>query len=121
MSDSTQAETCISHDSLLASSPHWPHFGELSQQYRFHFDFPFTPPCLFWSFLGPHLRHMQVPRLGVESELQLLAHATPTAGPDVSHICDLHHNSQQRWILNPLSRARDGTLVLMDTSWVRYC
>ena len=25
-------------------------------------------------FLGPHLRHMEVPTLGVESELQLLAH-----------------------------------------------
>ena len=25
-------------------------------------------------FLGPHLRHMEVPRLGVESELQLPAH-----------------------------------------------
>ena len=24
-------------------------------------------------FLGPHLRHMKVPRLGVKSELQLLA------------------------------------------------
>ena len=23
----------------------------------------------FWSFLGPHLRHMEVTRLGVESEL----------------------------------------------------
>ena len=28
--------------------------------------------CLF-VFLGPHLRNMEVPRLGVESELQLLA------------------------------------------------
>ena len=26
-----------------------------------------------YSFLGPHLRHMEVPRLGVELELQLLA------------------------------------------------
>jgi len=25
--------------------------------------------CLFLSFLGPHLWHMEVPRLGVESEL----------------------------------------------------
>ena len=24
---------------------------------------------IFFSFLGPHLRHMEVPRLGVESEL----------------------------------------------------
>ena len=25
--------------------------------------------CLFFSFLGPHPRHQEVPRLGVESEL----------------------------------------------------
>ena len=29
---------------------------------------------------------------------------------------NLRHNSQQR-ILNPLSEARDGTCILMDTSW----
>ena len=40
---------------------------------------------LYFVFLGPHLRHMEVPRLGVESELQLLA--TATAMPDQSHIC----------------------------------
>ena len=35
-----------------------------------------------WRFvllLGPHPRHMEVPRLGVESELQLPAYATATA------------------------------------------
>ena len=30
-----------------------------------------------------------------------------TAMPDPSHVCHLHHNSWQRWILNPLSKARD--------------
>ena len=30
----------------------------------------------FFCFLGPHLRHMEVPRLEVESELQLPAYAT---------------------------------------------
>ena len=33
-------------------------------------------------------------------------------------ICDLHHSSQQRWILNPLSEARDQTRILMDPSQV---
>ena len=33
-------------------------------------------------------------------------------------ICDLPHSSQQRQILNPLSEARDRTLVPMDTSRV---
>ena len=31
----------------------------------------------------------------------------------------LHHNSQQRQILNPLSKAKDQILVLMDASQVR--
>ena len=33
---------------------------------------------------------------------------------------DLYHSSQQHWILNPLSEARDPTCVLMDTSQVCY-
>ena len=33
------------------------------------------PFCLFF-FLGPHLWHIDVPRLGVESELQLLDYTT---------------------------------------------
>ena len=71
-------------------------------------------------FLGPHPRHMKVPRLGVESELQLLACTTATAMLDLSYICNLHHSSQQSWILNPLSEIRDRTYILMDTSQVRY-
>ena len=50
---------------------------------------------------------MEVPRLGVESELQLLATATAAAMPDLSHICNLYHILQQCWILNLLSEARD--------------
>ena len=56
---------------------------------------------------------MEVPRLGVESELQLPAYPTATATPDRSCIFDLHHRSLQRQILNPLSEARDQTHVLM--------
>ena len=33
-------------------------------------------------FLGPHKRHMEVPSLGIQSELSLLAHTTATATPD---------------------------------------
>ena len=73
-------------------------------------------------FLGPCLQHMEVPRQGVKSELQLLAYATATAMADPSCICDLHCSWQQCWILNPLSRAgRDQTSILMDASWVPYC
>ena len=43
-----------------------------------------------------------------------------TAMPDPNHICDLHHSSQQQWILNTLSGARDRTCILMDTSWIHF-
>ena len=56
---------------------------------------------------------MEVPRLEVESELQLMAYAAATAMPDPSHVCDLQHSSRQRRILNPLSEARDQTRNLM--------
>ena len=59
--------------------------------------------------LRPALQHMEVLRLGVKSELQLLAYttATATATGDSSHICDLPDSSRQCQILNPLSKARD--------------
>ena len=47
---------------------------------------------------------MEDPRLGVKSELRLPDYATATAAQDPS---DLHHSSQQCWILNPLSEAKD--------------
>ena len=71
-------------------------------------------------FLGLHSWHMEVPRLGVESEVQLLAYNVATAIPDPSLVCDLHHSSQQCQILNPLSRVRGQTLVVMDNSQVPY-
>ena len=58
-------------------------------------------------FLGPHLRHMEVPRLGVKSELQLPPYPTATATQDLNCICDLHHSSRQCQILNPPSEAGD--------------
>jgi len=61
---------------------------------------------------------MEVPRLGVESELQLPAYTTAMATQGPSRICDLHHSSWQCQILNPLSEARDQTSILMDTSRV---
>ena len=58
---------------------------------------------------------MEVPRLGVKLELQVLAYAMATATPDPSRVCNLHRSSWQHQILNPLSQARDQTCVLMDT------
>ena len=68
---------------------------------------------------GPHPRHTEVPKLGVELQLQLPAYATATATPD-------HGNARswQRQILNPLSKARNQIYVLMDlipslAQWVK--
>ena len=74
----------------------------------------------FNCFLGLHPQHMEVPRLEVKSELQLLAYATATATRDPSTVCDLHHSSRQQRILNPPNKARDQTCVLMDPNWVHY-
>ena len=57
---------------------------------------------------------MEVPRRGVESELQLPAYVTATATWDPSRLCNLHHGSQQCQILNPLSKDRDRTCVLVS-------
>ena len=43
-----------------------------------------------------------------------------TATGDPSHNLDLHHSSPQHWILNPLSKARDRTHILLDTSWIHF-
>ena len=73
--------------------------------------------CLF---LGPHLWHMEVPRLGVTSKLQLPAYSTAIGKPDLNHVCNLHHSSWQCQILNPLSETRDRTCILMETSWIHF-
>ena len=79
-------------------------------------------PVSFFSFfcLGPHPRHMEVPPLGVELELWLLAYTIATGTPDPSLVWDLHCRSWQCRILNPLSGARDQTHIFMDTGGVCY-
>ena len=75
----------------------------------------------YYFFLGPQPQHMEVPRLGAQSELQLLAYVTATATPDPSHICDLHDSSQQHRILNPLCEAGDRTHNLMVPGRIHFC
>ena len=66
-----------------------------------------------WSFFfsGPH---MEVPRLRVQSELQLPAYTTAIATPDPTRVCDLYHSNTgflTHWV-----RVGDPTHILMDTS-----
>ena len=76
-----------SHDVMFRGSVLWP----LCQYLVYLFLF---------AFIGLYLQHMEVPRLGVELELQLPAYATAIATEDPSSsICNLH---QQCPILKPL-------------------
>ena len=61
---------------------------------------------------------MEVPRLRVESELQLPTYTTATAVQDPSHICDLYHASWQCWMLSLMSNATDPAHTLRDTGRV---
>ena len=70
------------------------------------------PFFFFFLLLAPHLQHMAVPRLGVKSELQLLAYTIATATWDPSQVRNLHHSSRQRWAPNLLIKARDHSLFL---------
>ena len=46
-------------------------------------------------FLGPHPWHVEIPRLGVRSELQLLAYTTATAMPRSESILLYHNGNSQ--------------------------
>ena len=61
-------------------------FSSKMSMWLFFFFFFF-----FFVSLGPHQQHMEVSRLGVTSELELLVYTTVTATPDLSRVCDLHH------------------------------
>ena len=88
---------------------HCPIVGSPSSFYFLNFLF-------YFCFLGPYLWHMEVPGLGVESELLLLAYTTATATQDLSHIsvCTTAHSNA------PLNEARDRIHILMDPSWIRF-
>ena len=111
---------------------HWnnfPHLGKIKIFFRLPSKFPLflvfrnlimmhlgLELCVCVSF-GLHLWHMEIPRLGVESDS-----CWPQLQPqqDLSCICNLHHSSWQCWILNPLSVARDQTCILVHASQFRF-
>ena len=61
---------------------------------------------------------MEVPRLGVQLELQLPTYTTATATVEPSHICNLRCTFWQHQILHSLSKARNRTRFLMHASLV---
>ena len=71
-------------------------------------------------FLGSHLWHMEVPRLGVTSELQLPVYTPATQDP--SHICDLccslwQCRSLTHWAKPGVEAASSWILVGFLTHW----
>ena len=60
---------------------------------------------------------MEVPRLGVESELHWPAYTTATATWDPSRMCHLHHSSWQHQILNPLTRPGIKPRLTAEPQW----
>ena len=82
----------------------------------FHCAATGTPNFLIilFTFLGPFQRHMEVPRLGAELELQLLAYTTATAMWDLSCVYDLQHSLWQHSMPDPLREARDKP----TSSWI---
>ena len=83
-------------------------------------ELPFFFFFFFFCLYRASPQHMEVPRLGVESELQLPAYTAATATPNPSHVYSLHHSSRQRRIPHPLSEAKDRTCVLMDPSQIFF-
>ena len=71
---------------------------------------PLWVVLFFFFILGLHPQYMEVPRPGVESQLQLPAYTTATAMPYLSHVCTAHGNagSLTHWV-------RPG--IESETSW----
>ena len=60
--------------------------------FEFHRCISFFFFSVFFWGRGANQRHLEVPRLGGDLELQLPAYTTATATQDPSCVCDLHHS-----------------------------
>ena len=67
---------------------------------------------------GLYPQYMEVPRLGVELELQPPAYTTATAMPDPSVTCTTSQGKARSF--TPLSEARDQTCNLIVLSWICF-
>ena len=77
----------IGEKRAVSKSPGW------VSKYRSRSLFKQTHLFFLFVFLGPHPRHMELPRLGVKSEPQPQAYTTATETPDPKHIYDLPSSS----------------------------
>ena len=76
------------------------------------------PPVFFWGgrgFLGSQATCQASGR--IKAAAASLYHSHARSEPCLRPTC----SSRQCRLLNPLSKARDGICILMDTSWVCYC
>ena len=105
--------SCVSSRQAHVSSHIIPGHQNIKRSFLFSFY------LFIFVFLGLHPWHMEAPRLRVGMELKLPAYATAT--PDPSRVCDLHHSSWQRQILNLLSEAKEWTCIFMDASQIPFC
>ena len=81
--------------------------------HMFYAIFGFLVFCLFFFFVGLHLQHMEVPRLGVQSKLRAPAYTTAAVSWDLSRVCNLttaHSNARSL-----THGARPG--IKPETSW----
>ena len=91
---------------------------------NFYFAWNITYCTCLYSFIFIFLHFRAIPtahgssRLGVKLEPQLSAYATAMGDPCCIH--DLHYSSWQCWIIEPLSMAKVGTHILMDTSQIHF-
>ena len=125
--DSSSAKAVSAHQSQVrplccAVAPYWHIFVTMVLQLSWDMSSVIWPHggllffCLFRATTAVY-RGSQARGL-IRTAAAGLYHSHSTATWDPSHVFDLHHSLCQHQILNPLSKARDRTHVLMDTSWV---
>ena len=122
----------LSHAHLLVCWPHimwlwlrtngipvWKATGHANRLHAIFFFLFFFFVFVFLLFRATPIAHGSSQATS-SMELQLLAYTIATPVQDLSHVFDLNYRSQQHWILNPLSKARDWTHILMDTSRTHF-
>ena len=80
---------------VWGQKPYWSEFKRKEISNNVYRQLIFIDYLFIFCFLGLHLWHMEVLRLGVELEYccRLPAYTTATATPDLYHVCNLHHSS----------------------------